>query len=75
MSADRYYNQSDFEEYIDEPENNNPNQIMEESDNISTITKQKIVEDNKTTQLQPYANNVPAEQPFPSKMSQAFSEQ
>ena len=52
MSADRYYNQSDFEEYSDEPENNNPNLIMASSNEITddpaaNIKQQQTADDGK----------------------------
>ena len=43
LSADRYYNQSDFEEYNDEKENSNQVLVMAQSDEIaSDKSKQKV---------------------------------
>ncbi len=43
LSADRYYNQSDFEEYNDEKENSNQVLVMAQSDEIaSEQSKQKV---------------------------------
>ncbi len=43
LSADRYYNQSDFEEYNDEKENSNQVLVITQSDEIvSDKSKQKV---------------------------------
>lgn len=43
LSADRYYNQSDFEEYNDEKENSNQVLVMAQSEEIgSDRTKPKV---------------------------------